>query len=424
MLDRRSTFIGFSHAGYRSEFRFHSLRGTIRLGSYANSDSNVVDSAVAETAFLNAARYANHDFPADASMALLCAGRAAYASKKLPDARRHFEAALKLSDFGELRYQLAKTLAALGRVEECLPHLEAAIRQDRRYAVKAGGDADFQSYNIHLNALLEKLRSEASKQCREAIAAYERTVAEVAGTHIESYKLTEWAKDDFSEMASTLEQGRDSASNGTYFGYLNAIDLCGRSAAQKEATILAFQRAVRSDLQKNILELEKANTSANAQKFSVDSQFTEVFQQKTVVILFGILAVLALIWIWSEGSKNLRVSDLIGLSIGGLIVTFIIAALVGGIVGGMVGGLIAGVKKATLESEMSARGSSITKLQSLIRTVSDLTFDASQKRVAALAGPKGTCPNCSASIPLDSETCPKCRAIFGSGSEWQIKRVS
>jgi hypothetical protein len=35
----------------------------------------------------------------------------------------------------------------------------------------------------------------------------------------------------------------------------------------------------------------------------------------------------------------------------------------------------------------------------------------------------GTCPNCAASIPLRSRECPRCKAIFGSGSTWRVKRL-
>ena len=35
--------------------------------------------------------------------------------------------------------------------------------------------------------------------------------------------------------------------------------------------------------------------------------------------------------------------------------------------------------------------------------------------------PKGRCPNCSAIINFDLETCPHCKADFSSGSSWEIK---
>lgn len=34
--------------------------------------------------------------------------------------------------------------------------------------------------------------------------------------------------------------------------------------------------------------------------------------------------------------------------------------------------------------------------------------------------PKGCCPNCKSTIPLASLTCPKCGAMFGTGSAWHV----
>lgn len=34
--------------------------------------------------------------------------------------------------------------------------------------------------------------------------------------------------------------------------------------------------------------------------------------------------------------------------------------------------------------------------------------------------PKGSCPSCGFVIPLSSDECPKCRAIFGDFSAWQV----
>ena len=47
-----------SNPGIKTEFRFHFLVGTIKLGSYKNSSAEVIDLRAAEQAFLAAARYA------------------------------------------------------------------------------------------------------------------------------------------------------------------------------------------------------------------------------------------------------------------------------------------------------------------------------------------------------------------------------
>ena len=44
---------------------------------------------------------------------------------------------------------------------------------------------------------------------------------------------------------------------------------------------------------------------------------------------------------------------------------------------------------------------------------------AEEERVYALL-PKGQCPNCNTLLPLTSEACPKCKAMFGPNSAWQL----
>ena len=63
-----------SNAGYKLEYRFHYLLGTIQLGSFRNNSPEIVNLAQAESAFLNAARYARMDEPMEAGRAFLAAG--------------------------------------------------------------------------------------------------------------------------------------------------------------------------------------------------------------------------------------------------------------------------------------------------------------------------------------------------------------
>lgn len=37
------------------------------------------------------------------------------------------------------------------------------------------------------------------------------------------------------------------------------------------------------------------------------------------------------------------------------------------------------------------------------------------------SAPKGICPNCDSVIPVIVESCPKCKAVFGIGSAWQVR---
>lgn len=50
--------------------------------------------------------------------------------------------------------------------------------------------------------------------------------------------------------------------------------------------------------------------------------------------------------------------------------------------------------------------------------------EAEHRRIADESAPKGVCPNCETMISIFAETCPRCKAFFGSGSSWSIKPVT
>jgi hypothetical protein len=84
-----------SQGGYGLEHRFHYLRGKILLGDYKNYDRSIVDSHLAESAFVNAARYSRHDEQVERHTALLSASWAAYISGSCDDAIRYIRKILE-----------------------------------------------------------------------------------------------------------------------------------------------------------------------------------------------------------------------------------------------------------------------------------------------------------------------------------------
>lgn len=73
------------------------------------------------------------------------------------------------------------------------------------------------------------------------------------------------------------------------------------------------------------------------------------------------------------------------------------------------------------EIDRESQASAIRRKQSeegqrRIRELDQLSED---ERAYALL-PKGMCPNCGATIALTSQTCPKCKAMFGPGSTWTV----
>lgn len=149
-----------SSSGYKLEWRFHQMVGTIRLG-FVECDLSLIDLAQAEESFVLAARYAKTDYPKEAGYAFLSAGWAAYCQGKFKEALTHTErATVLLPELGEAYFQVAKVRIAMGEVETALPVLRKAIDLDRFYALKAIGDGDFQKYEIKVRNFIEALRVE------------------------------------------------------------------------------------------------------------------------------------------------------------------------------------------------------------------------------------------------------------------------
>jgi tetratricopeptide (TPR) repeat protein len=157
--------------GYKLEWRFHQMVGTIRLG-FVDCDFSLIDLAQAEQAYLLAARYARTDYPHEAALAFLSAGWAAYCQGKMAEALAHTEQALALNpQLGEGLFQISKVSMALGKVDEALPVLATAIDLDRFFALKAAGDGDFQKYDEQLRDFLEAMRKEKYRLVAEKAQA-------------------------------------------------------------------------------------------------------------------------------------------------------------------------------------------------------------------------------------------------------------
>ena len=158
--------------GYKLEWRFHQMVGTIRLGSVTYFEPSLIDLAKAEESFLLAARYAKTDYAEEAGRAFLSAGWAAYCQGKMKEALAQTEQAIALHPrFGEALFQAAKVRMALGEVDKALPTLGKAIDLDRLYALKAAGDGDFQKHDNRLREFLEAMRTEKHRQSAPKVEA-------------------------------------------------------------------------------------------------------------------------------------------------------------------------------------------------------------------------------------------------------------
>lgn len=244
-----------SNTGYKIEYRFHFLLGTIRIGSFKNYSPEIVNPGKAEIAFLAAAKYARHDLPHEAGRAFVAAGWAAYCQGKFTEAQQYTEQAISLyPDLGEAHFQLSKIQMHCGNPTKALPYLKKAICLDRGYAIKALSDDDFKSYGMHVHRLIEELRKESQKIVMSSLKELDKRVSELYNIHVRGYLLTKYA--NISAAKQGLEGLRHACetavNNNTYFGYLDALSFCPQVKSNIKNVINEFQNNAIKDLNNKI----------------------------------------------------------------------------------------------------------------------------------------------------------------------------
>jgi len=154
---------------YRLEWRFHSLVGTIRMGNVTGG-FELIDIAKAEESFLLGARYARVDHAEDAARSFLAASWAAYCQGRMGPALAHAEEALRLHPrLGEALFQLGKIRMAIGETEAALSSLRTAIDVDKRYALKAAADGDYNRHEAELRDFIVALTEEKAREVRPVV---------------------------------------------------------------------------------------------------------------------------------------------------------------------------------------------------------------------------------------------------------------
>lgn len=240
--------------GYKLEWRFHHLLGTIRLG-FVGGDISLIDLAAAEQAFLNAARYAQTDDPQQAADEYLLAGWAAYCQSDFETALKHTEATLRLKpQSADARYQAAKISMASGRVAPGLKYLREAIDVEVIYALQAAGDGDFTRHHDAFTRVMDALRNRDAQKAQKAIADAED-------------RLGGLRKPFNAHPAESLKRAKDAYAQNTIVGHRSAAALAAEAMALAPA---AYEKqkyndeadALRNSALETLAKLEAATDAA------------------------------------------------------------------------------------------------------------------------------------------------------------------
>jgi hypothetical protein len=311
-----------SNPGYKTEFRFHFLQGTIRLGSFKNSDPQLVDPADAEAAFLKAARYANNDLPVEAARALLCAGRAAHVQKKAEDSLKHSTNAILLdAQLAEAYFQSAQACCALGRPQEAMAHLVAAIVYEHDYAVKAANDGDIYRYPKVLKEALILAKNKLKLAYEQEENNFKGKLYETEETAIDKYAVKNLCSEQLVVARNYEKQFSAEASKDNIFGYVHATKLAREWKPVIRSVIASFQQISLKLIDDELKGLQNAVSDVDSGIGKIQSTIADVD---------------------SEISKT-RPKDyeFIDMAIGvALIVILLVIFLPGNIIGGVIAGIV------------------------------------------------------------------------------------
>ncbi len=215
-----------SNPGYKTEFRFHFLQGTIRLGSYKNSAPQMVDPSESEAAFLRAARYASNDLPLEAARSLLCAGCAAFTQRKVEAALKHSTDAIALdAGLAEAYFQSAQACCVLGRPQDAKAHLVTSIVYNHDYAVKAASDGDICQYPEMLKEALLSAKNKLKITYDQEKNKFDTSLKKIKETAINGYVVDRLCPEQLTTAYNYENDFKREASGDNIFGYVQASKL-------------------------------------------------------------------------------------------------------------------------------------------------------------------------------------------------------
>lgn len=249
-----------TYTGYRLEYRFHFLLGTIRLGSFKNYSTPIVDLGEAKKAFLISAKYAKHDKPIEAGRAFLCAGWAAYSQGIMTEAKEFTKKAITLYPaLGEARFQLAKILMHCGEPDKALVPLKQAIEIDRKYSLKASSDGDFKAYNKSVDSLILQLCEETRKKTENALVVLEKNISELEKFHVQELSVQQYT--DVNKIKTLYKQNKELLNFNTYFGCTDALSSIMQTNIKIKESKKEFLDLAIVDVKRRLGSIDKKSSS-------------------------------------------------------------------------------------------------------------------------------------------------------------------
>lgn len=412
-----------SNPGNKTEYRFHFLVGTLRLGSFENSDPQLINLQIAEEAFLRAARYSEHDSSSDAALALLAAGRAAFSANHLDRAQHHAAAALSLHATPETHYQLGKIYCALGDWQSASTHLYEAIYSCKENAIRAAGDADVQAFPDKFDSLLKELRDASKALYLREREALEKQLQRLSRLSVDVYSIPKYATQTWNQLTDSLKRAEAQTSESTFLGYQLGFEMIVTADELPERCIAEFKRNSIQHVRGRM-----SDTQASAQQLKSKKKPIIDFGDWRFTLPVYSIGAIALISAIYEATKQqyfpMIALTFLGHALMGLVVTFVVAPVTSIVLNILLAPVYL-ARQAGVDQQLVSKSRTRAALEQLEKELLRIQLtDADPDRMQATSNatkPDGECPNCHAAIALDSDSCPKCEASFGAGAAWKVQ---
>lgn len=210
--------------GYKTEFRFHMLLGTLRLGDNQNADASVLDAALAETAFLNATRYSGTDYPLESGNALIWAGRAAFVRRDFEAALEHTRAGIGLAPYHSIgHYQLSRLLLIHSRRSDAIEHLARAVALNPELSLSALADHEFLDDRDALQEGLAEALHRLKKNFTESFSALSGAIKGLKSLDIAGGDYDHVMREYEPGIAAAVTKIQAAHSTGTILGIGDAL---------------------------------------------------------------------------------------------------------------------------------------------------------------------------------------------------------
>jgi len=196
--------------------------------------------------FQKAVKYARPKSKYHASFALLHGALIKRDCELIKVAEELSAEAIELTpDFTEARYQNAEYNAQLKNIQKSIGNLEAAIKIDPNYCLKADNDSMFDPVRPDVNKLFERLRDGALTDCSSRLASLERRINSINDVTAQAH-LTDFSSFAFRDFQSAFSDIRKYLGRQTYFDSLAALAKVSQLEAEGKQYFIAAEEALSS----------------------------------------------------------------------------------------------------------------------------------------------------------------------------------